>query len=47
MREGEAAGRGIAVVPETETEQDKQGGRIIGFCKQERLVNEDGFWVAV
>ncbi|MEL5958364.1 hypothetical protein AADR41_26990 [Streptomyces sp. CLV115] len=30
-----------------ETEQDKQGGRITGFHKRERLVNKDGFWVAV
>ncbi|MFE7356762.1 NucA/NucB deoxyribonuclease domain-containing protein [Streptomyces sp. NPDC057543] len=40
-----AASRGIAMVPEKE--QDQQGGRIIGFYKQERLVNKDGFWVAV
>lgn len=40
-----AASRGIAMVPEKE--QDQQGGRLIGFYKQERLVNKDGFWVAV
>lgn len=40
-----AASRGIAMVPATE--QDKQGGRIIGFYKQERVMDKDGFWVAV
>ncbi|MEV7856240.1 NucA/NucB deoxyribonuclease domain-containing protein [Streptomyces sp. NPDC088183] len=40
-----AASRGIAMVPATE--QDKQGGRIIGFYKQERMMDKDGFWVAV
>ncbi|MET8977362.1 NucA/NucB deoxyribonuclease domain-containing protein [Streptomyces sp. NPDC004539] len=39
------ASRGIAMVPATE--QNQQGGLLIGFYKQERVMDKDGFWVAV